>query len=63
MSIGLRYLLDTDTCIYLLKRVPKVRQRFADAGVAVSCQLTLVTNNLRHYDRIPGISLENWLAD
>jgi len=138
MSDPMRYLLDTDMCIYLLNRVLKVRQRFAEVGVeavaiaiptlgelyygayrskrveenlsriqdflvspgpevllldaaamqafgklkadlrrrglpigdvdlqiasvAVSRQLTLVTNNLRHYDRIPGIPLENWLA-
>ncbi len=139
MSAALRYLLDTDMCIYLLNHVPKVRQRLLEVGVeaiavaiptlgelyygaycskrieenlarvrhflvspgpevlllddaamqtfgrlkaglrrkglpigdvdfqiasaAVSRQLTLVTNNLRHYGRIPGLSLENWLTD
>lgn len=31
------------------------------AGVAVSRGLKLVTNNTGHFDRIPEISLENWL--
>ena len=33
------------------------------AGVAVSRGLTLVTNNTKHFGRIPGILLENWLTD
>ena len=32
------------------------------AGVAVSRGLTLVTNNTRHFDRVPDLQLENWLA-
>jgi len=32
------------------------------AGVAVSRGLTLVTNNTKHFERIPGISLDNWLT-
>lgn len=31
------------------------------AAVAISRGLTLVTNNTKHFNRIPGISLENWL--
>ena len=30
------------------------------AGVAISNNLTLVTNNTKHFERIPNISLENW---
>ncbi len=30
------------------------------AGVAVSRRLTLVTNNTKHFERIPGIVLDNW---
>ncbi|MCK5522378.1 MAG: type II toxin-antitoxin system VapC family toxin [Thiomargarita sp.] len=30
------------------------------AGVAISNNLTLVTNNTKHFERIPHISLENW---
>ncbi|MEN8221180.1 MAG: type II toxin-antitoxin system VapC family toxin [Pseudomonadota bacterium] len=32
------------------------------AGVAVTQSLTLVTNNTKHFKRIPGLSLENWLT-
>ncbi len=32
------------------------------AGVAISRELKLVTNNIKHFNRIPGISLENWLT-
>ncbi len=32
------------------------------AGVAFSRGLTLITNNTKHFDRIPGISLDNWLT-
>jgi len=139
MRAALRYVLDTDTCIYLLNHVPEVRKRLAEvgvevvavaiptlgelyygaysskrveenlakvrrflispgpavlplddaamlafgrfkadlrrkgmpigdadlqiAGVAVSRGLTLVTNNVSHYGRLPGLSLDNWAAD
>lgn len=33
------------------------------ASVAVSNHLTLVTNNIRHFERISELSLENWLTD
>lgn len=41
-------------------------QRLADAdlfigAIAAARQATLVTGNLRHYRRIPGVHLENWL--
>lgn len=32
------------------------------AGAAVSRNLKLVTNNTKHFNRIPGISLEDWLT-
>lgn len=32
------------------------------AAVAVSLDLTLVTGNERHFARVPGLTLENWLA-
>src|SRR5207247_48393 len=31
------------------------------AGVAICHSLTVVTNNTSHFERIPGLSLENWL--
>jgi tRNA(fMet)-specific endonuclease VapC len=136
MKSALRYLLDTDTCIYLLNGESKVKNRVAQvgieslavasitkgelyfgaynsiqvennlerirvffntpapkilpldekvmeifgrlkatlrrkgqpigdidlliAGVAISNNLTLVTNNTKHFERIPNLSLENW---
>lgn len=32
------------------------------ASTAISEQLTLVTNNTRHYARIPDFALENWIS-
>ena len=31
------------------------------AGVAMHHGLTVVTNNTAHFDRLPGLILENWL--
>jgi tRNA(fMet)-specific endonuclease VapC len=33
------------------------------ASIALSCELTLVTGNSRHFARVPGLDVENWLAD
>ncbi len=43
-------------------------QRLADAdlfigAVAVVRRATVVTGNLRHYERIPGVTVENWIRD
>lgn len=32
------------------------------ASIALSRDLILVTANVRHFDRVPGLSVENWLA-
>ena len=31
-------------------------------AIALSRGLTVVTGNIRHFQRIPGLSVENWLA-
>jgi tRNA(fMet)-specific endonuclease VapC len=31
------------------------------ASIALNLQLTLVTGNVRHFSRIPGLNVENWL--
>jgi len=31
------------------------------AATALACDAVLVTGNRRHYDRIPGLQLENWI--
>jgi tRNA(fMet)-specific endonuclease VapC len=33
------------------------------ASIAVARDLTLVTGNGRHFDRVPSLRVENWLAD
>jgi predicted nucleic acid-binding protein len=32
------------------------------AAIALSRDLTLVTGNVRHFQRVPGLRVENWLA-
>jgi tRNA(fMet)-specific endonuclease VapC len=32
------------------------------AATALSLNYTLVTNNVRHFERIRGLQLENWLS-
>lgn len=32
------------------------------ASVALTEDRVLVSNNIRHYDRIPGLQLENWIV-
>ena len=32
------------------------------ASIALSRDLTLVTANVRHFDRVPGLRVDNWLA-
>ncbi len=32
------------------------------ASIALSRELTLVTGNVRHFSRVPGLEVENWLA-
>jgi tRNA(fMet)-specific endonuclease VapC len=31
------------------------------AAIALANDLTLITGNVRHFDRIPGLRVENWL--
>lgn len=43
-------------------------QRLADAdlfigAIAAARRGTIVTGNRRHYERIPGVTLENWIRD
>lgn len=32
------------------------------ASIALACGLTLVTGNVRHFRRVPDLTVENWLA-
>jgi tRNA(fMet)-specific endonuclease VapC len=43
-------------------------RRLADAdlligAIAAARQATVVTGNRRHYERIPGVTVENWIRD
>ena|SRR3990167_5802100 len=33
------------------------------AAIAITHGLILITGNLRHFDRIPGLAVENWLQE
>lgn len=43
-------------------------QRLADAdlriaAIALARGLTVITGNIRHFERVPGLAVENWLED
>lgn len=44
------------------KGTPVAEADLRIASIAVSRGLVLVTGNLRHYQRVPGLTVENWLA-
>jgi predicted nucleic acid-binding protein len=52
-----QYLLDTNILITLLRHGGSA-QPGAPAAAA-----TLVTNNRREFARVPGLAVEDWLAD
>jgi tRNA(fMet)-specific endonuclease VapC len=60
------YILDTNTCIFWLKaRLRKLGQPIADldlliASIALDEDAVLVTDNIKHFDKIPELKLENW---
>ncbi len=33
------------------------------AAIALARDATLVTGNVRHFERVPGLRIENWLID
>ena len=60
------YLLDTDTCVALLKEKPNVVNRLREVG-ASNCKISDITlaelyfGNEQHFSRIPGLKIENWM--
>lgn len=53
----MKYLLDTDTLIFWLKGSHMI------ASITLSNDLILVTNNIKHFDRIEKLKIENWLTN
>ncbi|MFM7524343.1 MAG: hypothetical protein ACKO4M_09310 [Betaproteobacteria bacterium] len=68
----IRYLLDTNIVIYVIKKRPlEVMQAFnrhsgrmaiSSVTHARSEGLVLVTNNLREFERVPALETENWIS-
>jgi len=42
---------------------PLARADLQIASIALAHDLTLVTGNVRHFERVPGLRVENWLED
>lgn len=58
------YLLDTDIVSNPLKRRPSLAEPdLRIAAIALSRDLVLVTGSRRHFDRIPGLTVENWMEE
>jgi predicted nucleic acid-binding protein len=54
------YVIDTDILIYYLKNNPTADMDLLIASICMANDLTLVSNNTRHFGRIAGLKLENW---
>jgi len=53
----LKYLLDTNICIYLLNGNESLKKKVMEIGVSS----ILVTKNPNHFERIEGLKKENWM--
>ena len=51
------FLFDTNALSEALRRRPNRGFTVSIAATAIHYRLTLVTANLRHYDRVPGLKL------
>ena len=47
----MKYLLDTNTCVYLLNGNPVLKKKAKKIGVYS-----------KHFQRIEGLKIENWLS-
>lgn len=52
----MRHLLDTDTCSYLISGFDTLI-----AAHVLALNLTLITHNVRHFETVPGLRLEDWV--
>ena len=58
----MRYLLDTN--IILERRgLPISGNDMLIAAHAIHANLTLVSDNVKEFERVPGLKLENWLRE
>jgi len=48
----MKYLLDTNTCIYLIKRKP---------AQVIRKMMKMKTDNVKEFMRIEGLMIENWV--
>lgn len=55
-----RYMLDTDTCSYIMKRSSEaIIKRLRTVPVTDVC-ISVVTNDIAEFNRVKGLTLENW---
>ena len=69
----MKYILDTNICIYIINKKPdKVLRKFElypvdEFGIssithALSLDLTIISNNIKEFSRIPNLKSENWVS-
>ena len=64
-----QYLLDTNICVFLLrgqydidKKLDKVElEHWLIGCTAVVNDMVMVTENMKHFKKLTGIQLENWI--
>ena len=57
-------MLDTDSVSYAIRGVGRVAERIVANPPSQICStlgVTLVTNNQRHFSRVPALRIVNWL--
>ena len=56
-------MLDTNVCIFFLQGKYGIKEKIQRIGSsAVPHGYVMVTENLDHFNRIPGIEIENWIV-
>lgn len=59
----MKYLLDTNIVAYIIKRRPiEVLHKLQSLG-ALSHGLILVTNNVKEFERVSDLQIENWITN
>jgi predicted nucleic acid-binding protein len=56
------YTLDTNICSYILRRRPAdFVEKLMIAAHAVACQSTLISSNVKEFERITGLRFDGWM--